>query len=141
MDSMNQQQMEQHAPEPETCHNAEHIELGKRGEKAAAAFLERHGYDILERNWICPVGEVDIIARDECSLHFVEVKTRRGTGNGFPEEAVDAAKRAKYEQMAELYLNQFADTEISVHFDIIGIVVTGPNRAFLRMHNNAFSAC
>lgn len=115
-----------------------HIELGKRGERAAAAFLERHGYDILDRNWTCPAGEVDIVARDDYSLHFVEVKTRRGTGRGFPEEAVDDEKRARYERIAEFYLSYYGQTEISVHFDIISIVVTGPDRAFLRMHNNAF---
>lgn len=127
------------APADETqAHCAPHTELGKRGENAAAAFLERHGFDIIERNWTCPAGEVDIIASNGHSLHFVEVKTRNGTGCGFPEEAVDEEKRQRYERIAEFYLKGYAQTEIAVRFDIIAIVVTGPNRAFLRMHRNAF---
>ena len=124
------------APEEEAQEN--HVELGKRGERAARAFLERHGYDILATNWTCPAGEADIIATLDGSLHFVEVKTRRGTGCGFPEEAVDQEKRQRYEGIAEYFLRGYERTDISVHFDIIAILVTGPDRAFLRMHNNAF---
>ena len=113
-------------------------EIGRRGEEAACNFLMRNGYDILERNWTCPAGEVDIIAATTCSLHFVEVKTRRGTGRGFPEEAVDAEKRQRYERIAECYLSQYEETDISIHFDIIGILVNAPDRAFLRFHKDAF---
>ncbi len=114
-------------------------ELGRRGEEAACNFLMRNGYDILERNWTCPAGEVDIIAATTCSLRFVEVKTRRGTGRGFPEEAVDAEKRHRYECIAECYLNQYGVTDISVHFDVIAILVNAPDRAFLRYHKDAFA--
>ena len=117
---------------------SDHIELGKRGERAARAFLERHGLDILEMNWECPAGEVDIVAWDGYALRFVEVKTRRGTGKGFPEEAVNAEKRARYERIAEYYLRDFDKVDIPIFFDIIGIVATGGGRAFLRYHRDAF---
>ena len=135
---MHEQQTQTVTSEDRKRGKGEHIELGQRGERAAQAFLMRHGFDIIAANWECPAGEVDIIARDDESLHFVEVKTRRGTGKGFPEEAVDQEKRQRYERIAEYYLRDYPDTEISVHFDIIGILVTGPDRAFLRMHSNAF---
>lgn len=119
---------------------ARHIRLGKHGEEAACAFLTRQGFDILERNWTCPAGEVDIVARGYRSLHFVEVKTRRGTGRGFPEEAVDAEKRRRYERIAEYYLREYDEVDISICFDIIAILVTGPHRAYLRFHVNAFAS-
>ena len=98
----------------EDDYGASHIALGKRGEDAAVSFLMRHGIDVIDRNWSCPAGEVDIVARDEYSLRFVEV-------------------------IAEYYLQQYERTDIAVNFDIIGILVTGPNRAFLRYHKNAFA--
>ncbi|MGI6591406.1 MAG: YraN family protein [Eggerthellaceae bacterium] len=117
-------------------------ELGRRGEEAAAKFLERKGMEILERNWTCGAGEADIIAReDDAILHFVEVKTRSGIEKGFPSEAVTPKKRERYERIALAYLAQGDMRDVSVVFDIISIVATGKNRAFLRYHRNAFSGC
>lgn len=113
--------------------------LGARGEEAAARFLERKGFDIVARNWTCDIGEVDIIAEDEFSLHFVEVKTRSDVNKGFPAEAVDSVKRRKYEMMAMIYLMKYDRTDVAICFDIISIVVTGENTAMLRYHANAFS--
>ena len=113
-------------------------ELGRRGEAAAAAFLRRQGFEIVETNWQCIAGEVDIIARDDDTLRFIEVKTRRGIGRGFPAEAVTRKKRERYERIAELYLEQCDCCDIRVCFDVISIVVTTGDRAFLRMHCNAF---
>ncbi len=116
-------------------------ELGRRGEQAARAFLRRRGLEIVATNWTCPAGEVDIVASDEHELRFIEVKTRRGTGKGFPEEAVDKEKQRKYERIAEYFLQGYESTELSIHFDVIGIITTAPDRAFLRYHRDAFSAC
>lgn len=126
--------------ESESSTSSHNIELGKRGEDAAAAYLSQRGYHVLARNWRCPAGEVDIVAENEDGLHFVEVKTRMSERRGFPAEAVDAKKRHKYERMAEIYL---CDCEIdedncAVYFDIISILVGDNNRAFLRFHKNAF---
>lgn len=115
-----------------------HIRLGRKGELAAQRFLQNMGYEILETNWSCLAGEVDVIVRDECSIHFVEVKTRRGVGKGFPVEAVTPEKRRKYERIAELYLQHFEPIDCSVHFDIISILVLDEHRGFLKMYANAF---
>ncbi|MGN0302385.1 MAG: YraN family protein [Anaerotardibacter sp.] len=113
-------------------------EIGERGEKAAALFLERKGYEILDTNWRCFAGEVDIVAADEDTLCFIEVKTRTGIQKGFPEEAVDAAKRSKYEKIAACYLKDKDPSFEKVRFDVISILVVSKTRAFLRMHINAF---
>lgn len=126
-------------PQEGESHWGTHIELGRKGEECAAEFVRRCGLDILERNWRCPAGEVDIIARGEHSIHFIEVKSRRGCGKGFPEEAVDAAKRKRYERIAEYYLRDYDGCDISVHFDVIALIVNPNDRAFLKLHHNAFS--
>lgn len=115
-------------------------ELGMRGERAAARYLECRGYEILERNWSCFAGEVDIIALDGDTLCFVEVKTRRGLEKGFPAEAVTRAKRTRYENIAACYLHDHHYCDIAVRFDIVSLVVLDDHRAFLRLHTNAFSA-
>ncbi len=113
-------------------------ELGARGEEAAVRFLERHDYEIIERNWTCPAGEADIIAMDEDAIVFVEVKTRRSTDMGLPSEAVDAKKRERYERIAAMFLAHYDVVDVQVRFDIISIVVVSPDRAMIRHHINAF---
>lgn len=115
------------------------IELGARGEEAAARFLEKRGYTILERNWTCIAGEADIIALDDEGIHFVEVKTRRGEGKGFPEEAVDAKKRRRYEAISELYFCEYDGFETWYTFDIISINVLDNGRATMRIYRNVLS--
>ena len=114
-------------------------EFGRRGEGAAARYLERFGYEILERNWTCPAGEADIIARDCDTLVFIEVKTRSGISHGFPEEAVDAEKRARYEKIAAWYLRDCDFIDVSVRFDVIALLVVSDDRAFIKHYCNAFS--
>ena len=127
----------------EAAQNAEesrhNIELGRRGEEAAARFLERRGFEVLKRNWTCSAGEADIIAQDEDTLVFVEVKTRSNTEKGLPEEAVDERKRERYERIAAAFLQTYETVDIAVRFDVVSILVIGSERAFLRHHVNAFS--
>ena len=116
------------------------IALGKRGEEAACRYLQRSGYEIVARNWRCVFGEVDIIAVDgDGTIVFVEVKTRRSSNAGFPEEAVTKEKRHRYERIAMSYMAQ-ADwnEEHAVRFDAIAICVCGENRAMLRHHRGYF---
>ncbi|MDF2492135.1 MAG: YraN family protein [Microbacterium sp.] len=74
--------------------------LGRAGEDATAAYLRGIGFDVLDRNWRCPLGELDIVARDGSEIVVVEVKTRRTELFGHPLEAVDARKRARLWRLA-----------------------------------------
>ncbi len=116
------------------------IELGRKGEDAAARFLERRGYDIVDRNWACAAGEADIIARDGDALVFVEVKTRSNAEKGFPEEAVDAEKRDRYERIAGMFLRGYDVVDVPVRFDVVSLLAIAPDRALIRHHINAFAA-
>ena len=115
-------------------------ELGKRGEEAATCFLERREYEILDRNWKCIAGEADIVALQDDTLCFIEVKTRKDAQKGFPSEAVDTRKRSRYERIAACYLKDHDYADVRVRFDIIAILVLGEDRAFLRHHMNAFGS-
>ena len=112
--------------------------LGMRGEQAAARYLSRVGYEILERNWRCPAGEADIIARDDDALVFIEVKTRTDIHKGFPAEAVDAEKRARYEKIAAWYLRCCDMCDVAVRFDVIALLVLTSDRAFMKHYVNAY---
>lgn len=114
-------------------------EIGKRGEDAAARYLEMLGYEILERNWTCPAGEADIIARDGCTLVFIEVKTRTSLRKGLPSEAVTPKKRSRYERIAGWYLRNACEyVDIPVRFDVIALLVSGRDRALVRHYRHAF---
>jgi len=114
-------------------------QIGDKGEQFAGAYLEQAGITILERNWRCKAGEADIIAMEGPELVFVEVKTRRNFNAGFPEESVTAAKRHKYETIAAYYLSQSEAPSARVRFDVISILITGDNRAFLKHHRDVFA--
>lgn len=125
-------------PFPEPTPEERSLPLGKRGELAAVRFLQRKGYEILETNWVCNAGEADIIAQEDDTLCFVEVKTRSNVEKGFPAEAVNAKKRNRYERIAASHLTTYEDCDIRVRFDVISILVLSERRAFLRFHKNAF---
>ncbi len=112
--------------------------FGKRGEQAAAKYLRALGYEVIDMNWRCPAGEVDIVALDENAVVFVEVKTRSNLDKGFPEEAVTAQKRSRYERIAAYYLRDFDQTDIAVRFDVVALLVVAEGRALIKHHINAF---
>ena len=78
--------------------------IGEQGEDLAVKALKECGYKILERNFRCRFGEIDIIARDEETTVFIEVKARNNNKFGLAEEAVDYRKQQKIRQVAEFYL-------------------------------------
>lgn len=113
-------------------------EIGKRGEDAAAAYLERAGHTIVCRNWRCRFGEIDIIALDQDVLVLVEVKTRRGCRTGTPEESVSLKKQQRIAKLAAAYLSSTGANDISVRFDVIAIQVVTESRAILRHQRDTF---
>jgi putative endonuclease len=114
------------------------IEMGRRGEDAAAAYLERIGMCLEARNWRCPLGEIDIVAWEDDSLVMCEVKTRRSERAGSAEEAVSATKQRKLVRLAEAYLGSGGRTPTAVRFDVVAIRVLSGERALLRHYRGAF---
>ncbi len=93
--------------------------LGDSGERVAALFLEQRGYTILARNFRTRTGEMDLVARDADGLAFVEVRTRRGTALGAPEESLTPRKRARLLAVAQQFLerhDQWADCAWRIDF-------------------------
>jgi putative endonuclease len=101
--------------------------LGRDGEQLAAAHLLSKGMEILDRNWRCRQGELDIVAADECCLVFCEVKTRRSNAFGSPLEAVDSRKAARIRRLAMTWLSEnpgvHADQRwTELRFDVVGVI-------------------
>ncbi|AXB48608.1 YraN family protein [Amycolatopsis albispora] len=96
-------------------------ELGRRGERLAAAHLEGLGLVILSRNWRCREGELDLVATDGRTLFVCEVKTRSGSGYGLPAEAVDADKSARIRRLTSRWLEHFRVQWCPLRFDVIAI--------------------
>jgi putative endonuclease len=95
--------------------------LGRTGERMAGEALMRQGYSILERNFRCRYGEVDLVAEHEGELVFVEVKTRRGTAFGRPEEAVTFRKQQKILEVATYYLDAHDCSQRSWRIDVVAV--------------------
>jgi len=102
---------------------AEHNELGKQGEEIAQRFLVDKGYKIIETNWRFGNDELDIIAEESDWLVIVEVKTRRSTYFGEPEQWVNKTKQTFMIRAANAYIEQ-KNIENETRFDIISIVIT-----------------
>jgi putative endonuclease len=94
---------------------------GSGGEDLACAWLERQGYRIVERNWRCRSGEVDIVARHGSVTVFVEVKERRGPAHGLGLEAVTWGKRQRLIRAARLYASAKGLTETNLRFDVVSV--------------------
>ena len=95
--------------------------LGKAGEDLAERYLKRQGYAIVERNYRCPLGEIDLIALNKRVVVFVEVKTRRVDTSGAPLESVNAVKQRRLKRTALHYLNKHRLHDRDVQFDVVGI--------------------
>lgn len=95
--------------------------LGRTGERLAAEKLISCGYQILERNFRCRYGEIDLVAEDGQDLVFVEVKTRRGDAYGRPEEAVTLRKQRKILEVASYYLSLHECFERSWRVDVVAV--------------------
>jgi putative endonuclease len=113
------------------------ISKGKRGEEAAADFLVKEGYKILERNYRCPLGEVDIVALDKGTLAFVEVKTRSSSTFGLPEEAVNQRKRHRIAKAAQFFISRKRLFNNPARFDVVAVTIS-EGKEEVRVIKNAF---
>lgn len=102
--------------------------LGKKGEDMAERHLVRQGYRILERNYRAARGEIDLIALDQDTVVFVEVKTRTSDTFGAPEDSVFVRKQERMVQAALAYIKNKRLHQMACRFDVIAISRTGTNR-------------
>jgi len=97
--------------------------FGKSGEDIAALFFMDKGFEIVEKNWRCKCGEIDLIVRKAQEWRFVEVKTRSSTLYGYPEEAVNANKREHFYAAIEWYIQDEKLHKAEMHADILAIIL------------------
>ena len=112
--------------------------LQERAIKAACNLMERSGCEIIEQEWECAFGSIDIIAKDEDEVIFARVAVCEMSEDGFPKEDKSAETRNQLEMIAANYL---AETTLigGVRFDMIALMVMGENKAFARWHKNFMS--
>lgn len=96
--------------------------LGKRGEKIAADHLVANGFAVIDRNWRCPQGEIDIVATSDGELVFVEVKTRSSLAYGHPFEAITTNKLARLRRLAAIWCQEHPGAHDRIRIDVIGII-------------------
>lgn len=97
--------------------------IGKFGEEVATRYLKQKDYEILERNFRCKQGEIDIIAKEDNYLVFIEVKTRSNLCYGTPAESVNTIKRQHILKSAKVYLKLKNINNILIRFDVIEVYV------------------
>ena len=114
--------------------------LGLLGESWAKAYLAGKGYRILEAGFRCALGEIDLVAEEKGELVFVEVKTRKDTSFGYPEEQLPFSKRKRLGRLAQVYLKQRERKERPARFDVVSILMTKEGRVIgVDLIQNAFS--
>lgn len=116
-------------------------ETGRLGEHAAHYYLEQHGYEVIEHNWRCIEGEIDIVARSGADWVFVEVKARRGEQFGLPEDAITAAKRKKLLRCGLMYMAEHLADEANWRIDVVAIQLSRNDLVEdIRLYKNAVRA-
>ena len=112
--------------------------LGAFGESLATEYLTEYGYRVLERNFSCRTGEIDIIAMQEDAVVFIEVKTRSSEKYGLPSEAVSITKQGRMVKTALYYLQKNRLLDYMCRFDVIEIIVDEENNNHINLIKDAF---
>jgi putative endonuclease len=113
-------------------------DIGIKGEQIALSFLLGLGYQLVVRNWRCPIGEIDLIMMDGPRMIFVEVKARRSTSYGLPQEAVGSKKRVKIRRLAQYYLMVTNQIEREIGFDVVAITLPGDQEPLIEHLQGVF---
>ena len=100
---------------------AQKDELGRRGEQVAAEWLQERGYTLIDRNWRCPAGELDLILRDGSTMVFAEVKTRSSLEFGHPFEAITSRKAARLRRLAAAWCREREPGSPDVRIDAVAV--------------------
>jgi putative endonuclease len=122
---------------PENVPNDGRRHTGESGESIAVKFLKKNGYKIIEQNYRCKLGEIDIIARDRRALAFIEVKARRTDEFGGPKWAVTPRKQRKISMVALNYLKETEQMGKKARFDVVAIRLL-PGDPDVEIVKNAF---
>ncbi len=111
---------------------------GKCGENIAAKYLKNHGYKIVERNYYCKFGEIDVIALNEDMLVFIEIKTRSSRKTIPPEFTVTKPKQNKIKKTARHYIGKHSILNRDCRFDIVAITLENGEPSVI-LYKNAFN--
>ncbi len=115
--------------------------FGSRSERAAARFLKRLGYRIVTRNYLCPLGEIDLVALDGRCVVFVEVRSTEGPDAARPAASVDATKQRRLTDLALYYLQKHRLLGAAARFDVLAVSwPPGQSQPAITHHPNAFDA-
>jgi putative endonuclease len=118
--------------------SSEHLYLGKSGEEIAVNFLKNSGYRVLMRNYKTKLGEIDIIAKDQDTLAFIEVKTRHSDRFGLPSEAVSEPKQRQISKVALSFLKEKGLLHKKARFDVVSIIYSSTEKPKIDLIKDAF---
>ena len=110
---------------------------GEAGEAIALSHLKKNNYTIVDRNYTCPLGEIDIIATNGGDVVFIEVKSRRTEQFGNAAEAVTLNKQRKISQVALFYMKEKNLLDLSARFDVVAVMLV-PGKPVVEIFQNAF---
>jgi putative endonuclease len=111
--------------------------VGRRGEDVAAAYLHRAGFRVLEQNYRCHLGEIDIVCQDSDTLVFVEVKARTQADFAAPWASIGPAKQRRLRRLAQQYMIRHGLESVPVRFDVVSVVL-GDGRPAIEHITGAF---
>ncbi len=117
------------------------IALGAEGEVRVITYLKKRGLKIVDRNFRCPLGEIDIIALHGARIVFVEVRTRRSARFGSAVESVDERKQRKLSRLAQYYLQRKGWEGRAARFDVIGVTMSDNGAMDIEWIPDAFDVC
>ena len=112
--------------------------LGNRGELVVSHLLKEKGYEILDKNYRCKIGEIDVIARRNGRLAFIEVKTRTSGRFGMPQEAVDRKKQEKIFKRVQWYMKDKRLEGMLVAFDVVAVLWRDRQSPEIRLIQDAY---
>ena len=113
-------------------------EIGKLGEDLVATHLKEKGYYIFEKNFTCSIGEIDIIAKKDNTLCFVEVKSRYNLSFGYPCESITRKKITKIKKIALWYISKYKIKNTDFRFDVAEVYFEKNNQLMIDIIENAF---
>ncbi|MBN1849028.1 MAG: YraN family protein [Deltaproteobacteria bacterium] len=113
------------------------IDLGKLGEELALKKIRQLGYQCITRNFRCPLGEIDLIAKDGDCLVFLEIKTRNGRPIAYSKEAIDSRKKRQISKVALTYMKAHHCFDMRSRFDVVAISIIN-GKPEIEVITNAF---